>query len=124
MKAWASYPIPHPAALVLAFWAVTVATEACTAAQLSAFDQDIAKGQAALVPAENLACTTAAALDPSGATAICSAVDTTGAVVGAAFTVIEDAASIAQLVQVAAPKSAAVTEALHTAMAAKKAAKK
>ncbi len=114
-----STPIPLPAALVLAF-ALPIISEGCTATQLSAFDQDIAKGQAALVRAENLACTTAILLDPGGATAICTAIDATGAAVGAAFTVVEDAASIAQLVQVAAPKSAAVSEALHAAMLAKK----
>ena len=96
--------------------------EGCNPAQLSAFDQAIEAGQAALVPAESIACASATLLDPSGKTAICSTIDATGAAVGAAFTVAEDAAGIAALLNRTAPKSPAVGEALKTALAARVAA--
>jgi hypothetical protein len=96
---------------------------ACTPAQLSAFDAAIAQGTAALVPAENLACEGAALLDPSGSTAVCTAIDATGAAIGATFTVVEDVQAITALVARAAPKVPATAEVLKTAVAARKAAK-
>ncbi len=104
--------------------ALGIVLGACTAAQLTAFDQAIQQGSAALVPVENLACSSATLLDPTGATAICAAVDTTGAAVGAAFVVAEDAASIAALLAKTAPKSPAVGVVLQTALSARVAARK
>jgi len=68
-----------------------------TPAQVSAFDAQIAAGQAALVPAEDLACSVDIVADPTGAKAVCYAIDQTGSLVGAAMTVAEDVASIAAL---------------------------
>jgi hypothetical protein len=73
-------------------------TTACTAAQATAFDQAIATGNAALVPAENLSCTAATILDPTGATAICSVIDASGAAIGTTFTVVESVQAIAALI--------------------------
>jgi hypothetical protein len=93
----------------------------CTQAQLTAFDSAIAQGQAALVPAQNLACAAATDLDPSGATAICTTIDTAGNAVGLGFTVAEDVASIAALLSATAPKTASATAALTAAKQAVKA---
>jgi hypothetical protein len=70
----------------------------CTSAQLTAFETAIATGQAALVPAEDLACTVANVVDPSGASADCQKIDSTGALVGEVFTITENAPAIANLV--------------------------
>jgi hypothetical protein len=88
---------------------------ACTAAQLTAFDQAIEQGQSALVPAENLACEAAMEFDPTGKTAVCSIIDATGTAVGDVINVIEDAQSIAALVRKAAPKNTATAAKLKTA---------
>ena len=92
-----------------------LALVSCTS--LSAFDADLAAGTAALVPAANLACESATVLDPSGATALCTAIDATGAAVGATITVIEDAVSIAALLTRTAPKIPATKVLLENELA-------
>lgn len=96
-----------------------VALLGCTAAQLTTFDQAIEAGQAALVPAESIACAGAGLIDPTGKTAICTVLDDAGNAVGAGFTVAEDAAAIAALLSKTAPKSPAVGDVLKTALAAR-----
>ena len=86
---------------------VGIALMGCTPAQLAAYDQAIKTGQAALIPAENLACQIASAADPTGATAVCAQIDATGNVIGQAFTVAEDAPSILALLAKAPMKPAA-----------------
>ncbi len=83
---------------------VGIALMGCTPAQLAAWDTAIKSGAAAVVPAENLACAIATA---AGDTAVCAQIDATGAVIGQAFTVIEDAPSIAALLSKAPMKPAA-----------------
>lgn len=70
---------------------------ACNTSQLTAYDKAIAAGTSALVPVENLACTIAKEVDPTGGTADCSAIDSTGNLVGVVFTVVEDVSAIAAL---------------------------
>jgi len=92
-----------------------VALTACggtLAANLAAFTTAIEQGQAALVPAENVACEAATLLDPTGATADCTIIDGTGAAVGATFVVLEDAAAVAALVQATAVKTTPVVSAV------------
>ncbi len=88
----------------------------CTAAQLTAFDQALAAGQAALVPVENLTCIVASEVDPSGATAICTEVDSAGTAIGQAITVVENVPAIQALVAKTSPKlTPTILVVLHTA---------
>lgn len=86
---------------------------------LASFEKLVAAGQVALVPAEQLACTIDTDVDPTGATADCAKIDSTGALVGTVFTVVEDAPSIAALV---AKTSVGTQTAIRTRLAAQKAA--
>lgn len=65
--------------------------------QLTAFDNAINSGAAALVSSSKLACEVAVDLDPSGATAACYAIDEAGTLVGPLLTVVETVASISAL---------------------------
>lgn len=96
--------------LILIALVVVAGSVSCTS--LSTFEAEIAKGQAALIPAENLACEAATDLDPSGATALCTEIDTAGNAVGLGITVVEDAASIAALLKQAFGKTDSAKAAL------------
>lgn len=65
---------------------------------LASFEQGISTGSKLVVPSENFACTVAEDVDPSGGTAVCQEIDTTGALVGTVLTIAEDAPSIAAAV--------------------------
>ena len=86
---------------------------ACTPAALQAVENALQSGQAAVVPAEALACAVASDLDPSGATALCAYVDATGNVVSAVFQVAETVADIAALCQHTKAPSAQALVVLH-----------
>lgn len=93
-------------------------TGGCTAAQVSAFDAAIAAGSAALVPAEQLSCSAALDLDPSGGTAICAVIDAAGNAIGAGFQVLENAQAIAALLTKAPVKLPATQAVLDQTKAA------
>jgi hypothetical protein len=106
-----------------------MACQGTTPAQaLSAFDQAIAAGSAAVVPIENLACEAAEDIDPTGATAVCTEIDATGAAIGTVFTTIQTTqAAVNALLKATAPKTAPVVNVLtsgHSAIRAKLVARK
>ena len=76
-------------------------------------------GNAAVVPAENLACSIAQNVDPSGATAACVKIDQAGNVIGEVLTIAEDVVSVAALVKLH-PATPAVAAKMFAAMPAKK----
>jgi hypothetical protein len=117
----AAPPRVPPLLALLLVVVLGAAIAGCTPAQVTAFDSVIAQGQAALVPAENLACLGATELDSSGATAICTAIDIAGNAIGTVFTVVENAPSVVALLAKTAPKTPAVSAALLGAKAALKA---
>jgi hypothetical protein len=84
-------------------------------ASFAQFIQAIQAGQAAIVPATNLACEIAVDVDPTGATAICAQLDAAGNVVSTLAPVVEDAASIAALVANTKPKTPVVAAAVSAA---------
>jgi hypothetical protein len=92
----------------------------CTPARLAAWATAVSAGSAAVVPAESLACIAANDLDPSGASAICSVVDASGAAIGAGFVVAEDVQAIAKLLSATAPKLPATVTLLEMAKGAAK----
>ncbi len=96
---------------------VVVGLLACTPAQLAAWDNAINVGSAAVVPAENLACSAATELDPTGATAVCAYVDATGNAVSAGFQVVESVQAIVALLAATSPKVPATVTVLNQAKA-------
>lgn len=85
----------------------------CTPAELAAWDKGISAGSSLVVPATGFACTVATDVDPSGATAICQEIDTTGNLVGVVLTVAEDAPAIAGLVAKTSASMQAAVKANH-----------
>jgi hypothetical protein len=94
---------------------VGVVIAGCTPAQLQALNSALQSGQSALVPAEALACQLAADIDPTGGTAICTAVDASGNALGLGFTVVEDVTAIVALLSHTTPTTTSATKALAAA---------
>jgi hypothetical protein len=98
------------AAAAIAAGAVVTSLLGCTAAELTAWEKAVQAGTALVIPTENYACTVLTEVDPSGATAGCQEIDTTGSLIGPVLTVAEDAPSIVAAV---AKTSASMQREVH-----------
>ncbi len=92
-------------------------TAACSAAQVSAFESALAKGDTALVDATPLACDILDITDPANAKGICQVLDDAGNAVGVVLPVVETVGQLQALVKAHPAKTSSAGAALAAAKA-------